>query len=109
LHEISERYIDAVHQLRTIVTGDNDMSTKQTILMQYDQDGDLHITIPRGVLKKFEESGLFQAIRGLQKDAAKRRRHSWEGDSISRIIGMAHSGISDGSLHHDLYLYGDGK
>ena len=78
-------------------------------MLQYDQEGDLHITIPRNALKKFEKSILFLALSDIEKDVAKKHRHSWEGDSISGIIGMAHSGISDGAAHHDDYLYGDCK
>ncbi|MBI5483416.1 MAG: hypothetical protein HY888_03010 [Deltaproteobacteria bacterium] len=83
------------------------MPFRQTQMMRYDQQGDLHITIPRGVLKKFEESILFQALRDLQKDVAKKKQHTWEGDSVARIIGIACSEVSDGAVNHDVYLYGD--
>ena len=36
-----------------------------------------------------------------------RRKPSWEGDSITRILGMSDSDISDGAENHDLYIYGD--
>jgi hypothetical protein len=83
------------------------MSTKQASVMRYDQQGDLHITVPRAALKKFEASVLFQVVRDLQKSTIVKRKPSWEGDSITRIIGMSDSGISDGADNHDLYLYGD--
>ena len=77
--------------------------------MRYDQQGDLHITVPRAALKKFEASVLFQVICDLQKDISFKRKPSWEGDSIARIIGMSDSGISDGADNHDFYLYRDHK
>ena len=80
------------------------MGTKQTSMMQYDQKGDLHITIPRAALKKFETSVLFYAVCDLQKNLLAKRKPSWEGDSINRIIGMNDSGISDGADNHDQYL-----
>lgn len=82
------------------------MLSKQTNMMNYDQQGDLHITIPRGVLKKFEKSILFQALCDVQKNVTKKRQYSWEGDSVSRVIGIACSGVSDGAANHDSYLYG---
>jgi hypothetical protein len=65
------------------------------------------ITVQRAALKKFEASILFQVVCDLQKDISVKRKPSWEGDSIARIIGMSDSRISDGADNHDLYLYGD--
>lgn len=83
------------------------MGAKQISMLQYDQKGDLHITIPRAALKKFEASILFHAVCDLQKEASARRKPSWKGDAITRIIGMSDSGIIDGADNHDLYLYGN--
>jgi len=83
------------------------MGAKQASMMRYDQQGDLHITVPRTALKKFEASVLFQVVRDLQKSIAVKHKPSWEGDSISRINGMSDSGICDGADNHDLYLYGE--
>ncbi len=82
------------------------MGAKQTSMMRYDQQGDLHITVPRTALKKFETSVLFQVVRDLQKSIAAKRKPSWEGDSITRINGMSDSGVCDGADNHDLHLYG---
>lgn len=83
------------------------MCAKQASIMRYDQQGDLHITVPRAALKKFEASVLFQVVSDFQKSNTIKRKPSWEGDSITRIIGMSDSNISDGADNHDLYLYGD--
>jgi hypothetical protein len=83
------------------------MGTQQANIMHYDQQGDLHITIPRAALKKFEASMLFLAVREIQKSTVVKRKHSWKGDSIVRIIGMSDNAITDGADNHDLYLYGD--
>ncbi|MBV5338465.1 MAG: hypothetical protein J0665_02735 [Deltaproteobacteria bacterium] len=83
------------------------MGAKQASMMRYDQQGDLHITVPRTALKKFEASVLFQVVRDLQKSIETKRKPSWEGDSIARINGMSDSGICDGADNHDLYLYGE--
>jgi len=85
------------------------MTAKQTGIMHYDQQGNLHIKIPRDVLKKFETSVLFQVVNDLQKNEKMKRQACWKEDSIMRIIGMSNSGISDGAENHDLYLYGDLK
>jgi hypothetical protein len=85
------------------------MGTKQTSLMQYSHEGDLHITIPHRVLKNFEKSIVFHALRALQEDTVKKRPSGWDGDSIARIIGLTRSGVSDGAAQHDRDLYGDGK
>ena len=85
------------------------MDSKQASMMRYDQQGDLHIKVPRAALKKFEASVLFQVICDLQKDISFKRKPSWEGDSVARIIGMSDSGISDGADNHDIYLYRDHK
>ena len=82
------------------------MGTKQTSMMHYDQQGDLHITIPQAVLKKFETSVLFQVLNDLCVDKKLKRRATWEGDTIARIVGMSNSGISDGAENHDMSLYG---
>lgn len=83
------------------------MGAKQANMMHYDKQGDLHITIPRAALKKFEASVLFHVVSNLQKDTSVKPKPSWEGDSITRIIGMSDSGVSDGADNHDRYLYGD--
>jgi len=85
------------------------MGAKQASMMHYDQQGDLHITIPRAALKKFEASVLFQVVCNIQKDTSAKRKPCWENDSITNIIGMSNSGIADGADNHDLYLYGDHK
>jgi hypothetical protein len=83
------------------------MGAKQASIMRFDKQGDLHITVPRTALKKFEASVLFQVVCDLQKSSAAKRKPSWEGDSIVCVIGMSNSGISDGADNHDSYLYGD--
>ena len=83
------------------------MGTQQASMMRYDQQGDLHITVPRIAVKKFESSILFQLLSDLQKSTPAKRKPSWEGDSITRILGMSDSDISDGAENHDLYIYGD--
>ncbi len=83
------------------------MSTQQANIMRYDQRGNLHITVPRAALKRFEASILFQAVHDLQKNIVVKRKPSWKGDSIVGIIGISDSGICDGADNHDLYLYGE--
>jgi hypothetical protein len=83
------------------------MSTQQASMMRYDQQGDLHITVPRIAVKKFESSILFQLLSDLQKTTSIKRKPSWDGDSITRIVGMSDSGICDGADNHDLCLYGE--
>lgn len=82
------------------------MGTQQASMMQYDQQGDLHITVPRIAVKKFESSILFHLLSDLQKTTVTKHKPSWEGDSITRIVGISDSDISDGADNHDSYLYG---
>jgi hypothetical protein len=65
------------------------MCAKQASIMHYNQQGDLQITIPRAVLKKFEASVLFRVVSDLQKDVAIKRKTTWDGDSIANIISCA--------------------
>ena len=83
------------------------MQIRSSSLMEYDQQGDLHITIPRSVLKKFEESLLYQAISELQRNSTRKQKLTWADDSISKVIGFASSVVTDGAANHDSYLYSD--
>ena len=85
------------------------MGAQQASMMRYDQQGDLHITVPRTAVKIFESSILYQLLSNLQKTTSAKRKLSWEGDSITLIVGMSDSDISDGADNHDLYLYGAQK
>ncbi|HIH12380.1 TPA: hypothetical protein HA242_01530 [Candidatus Woesearchaeota archaeon] len=77
-------------------------------LIKYNEKGDLVITIPKRIAKKYENRIIGGLLEGVVS-AKKSKTAKWEGDSIRDIIGIYSSGIKDGSLKHDKYIYGNKK
>lgn len=77
-----------------------------------------NIRLPEDVLKALKYMAIEEkkSVNQLIREAIEKfllatiqpERHK-KGDSFEDIIGIAKSGIKDGSVKHDLYLYGKKK
>lgn len=85
------------------------MSIQSNIaVMEYDEQGDLVIRIPRHLAKQYDADRIAFAIEGvLHQPVAQRAEHGWDNDPLLDLIGRFEADVSDGSQHHDKYLYLD--
>ena len=85
------------------------MSIQSNIaVMEYDEQGDLVIRIPRHLAKQHDAGRIALAIEGvLHQPVAQRVEHGWDNDPLLNLIGRFEADVSDGSQHHNKYLYLD--
>ena len=86
------------------------MSTHSSgTMMEYDEHGDLLIRVPKRLVKRFEENMIFLALENMVGQVAKTRmaKSDYEKDPIWGIVGIGESDVTNGSINHDKYLYGD--
>ncbi len=77
--------------------------------VSYDMSGNVIITIPKVYFQDTEKRVLLQSIDQLiqvEKNTMN-RPNTWSNDSASALVGIGQSDISDGSVHHDQYIYGE--
>ncbi len=78
---------------------------KTSTIIKYNEKGDLVITIPKRIAKKYEDKIIVHLFEDIEK-AKHHKTIKWENDPIKDIIGICESGVSNGSIKHDKYLYG---
>lgn len=75
-------------------------------IMEYDEQGDLVIRIPRHLLIRHGANRIVFAIEDvLTRTDAVQTEPDWDHDPLLDLIGRFKADVPDGSLHHDLYLY----
>lgn len=76
-----------------------DKSRKERILFYREKADRLHNRLLQTA--EFTQGGLIES-------ATKKinRSEGWSGDSAADVAGMGKSGVKDGSVHHDRYIYG---
>lgn len=79
---------------------------KTSTIIKYNEKGDLVITIPKRIAKKYEDKIIVHLFENIEKAKHhKTAKAKWEKDPIKDIIGICESGVSNGSIKHDKYLY----
>ncbi len=84
------------------------MIVKNNLSLGYDLSDNVIITIPKSYIRNIEQNILLKSIEKLIESATKKinRSEGWSGDSAADVAGMGKSGVKDGSVHHDRYIYG---
>jgi hypothetical protein len=88
--------------------GRNIMIVKNNLSLGYDLSDNVIITIPKSYIRNIEQNILLKSIEKLIESATRKinRSEGWIGDSAADIAGVGKSGVKDGSVHHDRYIYG---
>ena len=84
------------------------MMIKDNFSLSYDLSGNLLLTIPKSYIQNTDQEILLKSVERLIRSATKKMNFSndWKGDSAADVAGICESGVNDGSVHHDRYIYG---
>lgn len=84
------------------------MPTLKRTQMYFPEDMLAELKLVAGLNKESISEVARQAVAFFLKQK-KTQIKEWESDPVWDMVGASNSGLSDGSLNHDFYLYGKSK
>jgi Arc/MetJ-type ribon-helix-helix transcriptional regulator len=84
------------------------MSTLKRTQMYFPEDMLTELKLVASTKKESISEVVREAVAAFLKQK-KSQTKNWKTDPLWDMVGTANSGLSDGSLNHDFYLYGKSK
>jgi len=84
------------------------MSTLKRTQMYFPEDMLTELKIVASAKKESISEVVREAVSSFLKQKSSQTKN-WESDPLWDIVGQSDSGLSDGSMNHDCYLYGKSK